>query len=61
MQMGLDSILCRYGECSCLCRCHRATWLESVAGGTLSDSVMNLVDDVARLLSCNGLILLILV
>ena len=38
-----------------------ATWLESVADGTLSGSVMNLVDDVARLLFCNGLILLILV
>ena len=59
MQTGLDSILCRYGEYSCLCRCHVATWVESVTDGTLSDSFVGLVDDFARRLFYIGLILLI--
>ena len=37
-----------------------ATWVESIADGTLSGSVVNLVDDVARRLFYIGLILLIL-
>lgn len=59
MQTGLDSILCRHGEYLCLRRCCVATWVESVTDGTLSDSVVGLVDDVARRLFSIGLISLI--